>query len=252
MQDQNRELIDIAHEAEIIRHMYPEVAGLLRRAVYWLETVRNVTPEIICPCPTPEERRRDLREAQNGVAILTKKIAVWPNRIERLAVAIAERWPEYAVELRYIGPCLNPPWHEIQGFDWQEAVKELRRVWAFATHKAAVADESGDAADGGEVGNESGLVDRQSQNVTAKAGDDFRSMNWYGTIHEFTPTQAACIRVLWEHWKQETPTVGEQTILESAESNSPRLRDVFKNHAAWGTMIVPANKGAFKLEPPTE
>jgi hypothetical protein len=84
-------------------------------------------------------------------------------------------------------------------------------------------------------------------------GDDFRSVRWYGEVYEFTATQAACVKVLWEHWKRGTPVVGEPTILEAADSSSNRLRDVFDKgrHPAWDTMIVEARKGAFRLHPKT-
>lgn len=91
----------------------------------------------------------------------------------------------------------------------------------------------------------------QISTPTAAHSTDFRSVNWYGTIYEFTPTQAACVRELWKNWEQGTPVVGEATILEAADSSSDRLRDVFsKDHAAWGTLIQPAGKGAFKLVEP--
>ncbi len=82
--------------------------------------------------------------------------------------------------------------------------------------------------------------------------DDFRSVDWYGIPYTFTPTQAACVKVLWEHWDRNTPTVGEQTILEVAESACPRLINVFGHgkHPAWGEMIVSDSKGTFRLAPP--
>jgi hypothetical protein len=107
-----------------------------------------------------------------------------------------------------------------------------------------------------------GPVDQQPQDAgkipdtTPTAADDFRSVNWYGTTYEFTATQAACFRVLWEHYQQRTPAVGEQTILESADSSSSRLSNVFRTkksyHPAWNSIIVPAGKGAFKLQRPPE
>jgi hypothetical protein len=79
---------------------------------------------------------------------------------------------------------------------------------------------------------------------------DFRSVYWFGEEHIFTPTQAACVKILWENWEQRTPTVGEQTILDTADSAGSRLRDIFKGHPAWGKMIAPAGKGAFRLQEP--
>lgn len=84
----------------------------------------------------------------------------------------------------------------------------------------------------------------------AHHGIDFRSVDWFGESYAFTPTQAACVKVLWEHWEQDTPEVGDQTILEVADSTSNRLDSVFKDCPAWGTMIVPGKtKGTRRLSP---
>lgn len=84
---------------------------------------------------------------------------------------------------------------------------------------------------------------------------DYRSVHWFGTDFTFTPTQAACIKVLWEAWENKTPEVGQQAILVSAEvdSESERLADLFKNHSAWKTMIIPGStRGAFSLSDPKQ
>jgi hypothetical protein len=36
----------------------------------------------------------------------------------------------------------------------------------------------------------------------AAHGDDFRCVCWFGEVYEFTATQAACVKVLWEHWER--------------------------------------------------
>lgn len=70
-------------------------------------------------------------------------------------------------------------------------------------------------------------------------GPDFRDVSWRGTKYVFAPEQAACIRVLWEAWEQGNPLVADGTVLQKAGvGDKQRLRDVFKNHAAWGKMIV--------------
>jgi hypothetical protein len=85
----------------------------------------------------------------------------------------------------------------------------------------------------------------------ATHSDDFRSVDWFGTRYSFTATQAACIRVLWDNWERKTPEVGDATILTAAESNSERLGIVFRDHKAWGTMIVEGvTKGTHGLHPP--
>jgi hypothetical protein len=76
-------------------------------------------------------------------------------------------------------------------------------------------------------------------------------------VYTFTPTQAACVKVLLEHYKNGVPEVGESTILtnEWVDSSQTRLASVFDNgkHAAWGTMIKPGStKGTVRLAKPGE
>jgi hypothetical protein len=81
---------------------------------------------------------------------------------------------------------------------------------------------------------------------------DFASVNWYGTPHTFTANQAACVRVLWEAWKNQTPVLGGLTIIEAAgvDREDERLDLVFRDHLAWGTMIVSPLKGRYCLKAP--
>ena len=81
---------------------------------------------------------------------------------------------------------------------------------------------------------------------------DFRCVTWLGEKYTFSQMQAACVKVMWEAWENDTPSLGQQTILESAESSSERLIHVFRNgkHPAWGSMIVPDGKGIFRLSGP--
>jgi len=86
----------------------------------------------------------------------------------------------------------------------------------------------------------------------ATHGPDFRSVNWYGRPYAFTATQAACVGMLWEAWRQGTPDVGDATLLESAGSHADRLPMVFRDHDAWGTMIVNGStKGTHRLAEPS-
>jgi len=101
---------------------------------------------------------------------------------------------------------------------------------------------------------EAGNAMRSNNKDEVKHSTDFRCLDWYGQEFTFTPMQAACLKTLYENWSNSTPVVGEQTILESADSSSDRLRDVFDKgkHPAWETIIKPANKGAFQLAKPDE
>jgi hypothetical protein len=87
--------------------------------------------------------------------------------------------------------------------------------------------------------------------------EDFRTVRWYGTDYTFTPTQAACVRVLYEAYSCGRPDVGQETILNRAGSEGARVRDLFKRpggmHSAWGTMILRGpSKGLFRLANPKE
>jgi hypothetical protein len=96
-------------------------------------------------------------------------------------------------------------------------------------------------------------VGRPTEPADVAHSDDFRSVRWYGTNYLFTPTQAACVRVLWEAWERGTPVVGQESILETAGSTCCRLRDVFDKakHPAWDKMIVSPRKGSFSLAEPS-
>jgi len=96
---------------------------------------------------------------------------------------------------------------------------------------------------------DAGNVSGTNSSKSAKHSSDFRSVNWFGTLYEFTELQAACVKVLWEAWENETPTVGDATVLEAAESHAGRLMYVFRDHAAWGTMIAEGStKGTHRLD----
>ena len=87
---------------------------------------------------------------------------------------------------------------------------------------------------------------------SARHSQDYRSVHWFGTDYSFTPYQAACIKILWEAWRNGTPDVGVETILEKAGSESSRLVDVFKNNNAWQKMIVSGKtKGSYRLKEPS-
>ncbi len=77
---------------------------------------------------------------------------------------------------------------------------------------------------------------------------DYRSVKWEGEDYHFTANQAACVQQLWEAWKNGTPDVGDATLLETVGAECSRLRDIFKRHPSWGTMIVEGEtKGTHRL-----
>jgi hypothetical protein len=109
------------------------------------------------------------------------------------------------------------------------------------------------------IRNASGLIDPPPATELATPdgspthSPDFRSARWYGTLHEFTALQAACVKVLWEARDNGTPTLGDATILEAADSDAERLGLVFRDHPAWGTMIVEGStRGTHRLADPPQ
>lgn len=81
--------------------------------------------------------------------------------------------------------------------------------------------------------------------------DDFSSVRWFGTVYDFTPNQAKCVAVLWDHWNRGGLAVSSQRIRDTAEVEAERLDVVFRGHPAWGTMIVAAAKGSYRLAEPS-
>jgi len=80
---------------------------------------------------------------------------------------------------------------------------------------------------------------------------DFRSVNWFGTDYNFTPNQAAAVKLLWEARENGTPDIGGDTLATQVESDSRRPRDIFKKHSAVGNMICQGQtKGTFRLVEP--
>src|SRR5262249_52852577 len=88
------------------------------------------------------------------------------------------------------------------------------------------------------------------ENAPARHSVDFRTVTWFGKEYRFTPTQAHCVKVLWEAWQNGTPDVGQETILEEAGSDSKRLQDLFKNHKTWRELITTVQKGSYRLNVP--
>ena len=82
--------------------------------------------------------------------------------------------------------------------------------------------------------------------------DDFTSVRWHGTTYEFNKTQAHCISLLWPEWEKGKCGLSEKTIGKaiSSQNDNFRLVHTFRKHPAWGTVIVQAGKGCYRLEAP--
>jgi hypothetical protein len=76
---------------------------------------------------------------------------------------------------------------------------------------------------------------------------DFHSARWREDRFTFTDAQAVCLQLLWEAWEQGTPELADRTLLNACQSDAGQLRDVFRDHGAWNTWIVPGPKGMHRL-----
>jgi CheY-like chemotaxis protein len=75
--------------------------------------------------------------------------------------------------------------------------------------------------------------------------DEYRSVNWCGQHFDFTPGQAAVVKLLHERLRAGHPDMPQGLIFETlresglnSDNDSKRLRDLFRKHSAWGTLIV--------------
>ncbi len=95
-------------------------------------------------------------------------------------------------------------------------------------------------------GKQSWNLESQSNQFTYAT--DYRSVKLRGRRYFLTESQATAIRILHEHYLQDTPDIGQHTLLELVESKAKRLRRVFRKSNAWGELIVTGKtKGTFRL-----
>ena len=88
-------------------------------------------------------------------------------------------------------------------------------------------------------------------------GPDHAAVNWYGVLYTFAPKQRIVIAALLNARDQCYDWVSQEVLLELAESDSGKLRELFCRHPAWGTLIVSAlhhggPAGAYRLATPPE
>lgn len=84
----------------------------------------------------------------------------------------------------------------------------------------------------------------------------FESVFWFGASYTFTGKQRMVVAALWQAREQGYHWIDQAGLLEIAESDQRRLRDLFDQgrHPAWGTMIVQAQlsggpTGSYGLNP---
>lgn len=79
---------------------------------------------------------------------------------------------------------------------------------------------------------------------------DFTMVDWYGTEYAFSPgLQAGAVKALWQEWEKTGLGLHHETIRDSvdAERDNFRLPHVFRQHPAYGAMILSNGKGLYVL-----
>lgn len=94
------------------------------------------------------------------------------------------------------------------------------------------------------------LASRASGAAEARHSQDFRSVHWFGADYVFSALQAAVVRQLWEAREAGTPDVSGETLMLTAGSETREIRNAFREHPAWGTMIVSLRRGVYRLAEP--
>lgn len=78
---------------------------------------------------------------------------------------------------------------------------------------------------------------------------DFAAVVWDGQHYSFTSAQAAAVRLLWEAYEQGLYDVRHESLASAVGSDRTRMKNLFRGHPAWGTMIVSGvAKGTLRLD----
>jgi hypothetical protein len=99
-----------------------------------------------------------------------------------------------------------------------------------------------------------GVPDEPTARVAHAPG--FESVYWFGRTYTFTGKQRVVVASLWQAREQGYHWIDQAGLLELADSDQRRLRDLFDQgrHPAWGTLIVQAAlhggpSGSYGLDP---
>ena len=77
---------------------------------------------------------------------------------------------------------------------------------------------------------------------------DYRRVDWRGKRFHFSPMQSQVVRLLHEEFKEGRDELGAAVLLEGSDSTGKYVRDIFRRHCAWRTLIIKGEgKGTHKL-----
>lgn len=69
---------------------------------------------------------------------------------------------------------------------------------------------------------------------------DFSSVVWRGQTFTFSKKQRLVIAALWRAREEGYRYLSSDVLLDVAESDGGKLRNLFAKHPAWGTLVLPA------------
>ncbi len=88
-----------------------------------------------------------------------------------------------------------------------------------------------------------------AQQFAIRFSPHYRSVCWRGQTYSFSKTQAIAFGVLMRCWADGVPDVAGDYLLNAIDSDATNLCDLFRQHPAWNTIIVPgATRGTRRLE----
>ena len=77
---------------------------------------------------------------------------------------------------------------------------------------------------------------------------DYSEVTQGNTTYYFAPMQANAVRYMHERHRKGDKIIYQQEILVHVNSGSEYLKNIFKDHPAWGTLIVRAKNNYYKLD----
>lgn len=88
--------------------------------------------------------------------------------------------------------------------------------------------------------------------TVVRPSPDFRSIKWYdGRKYSFTTKQAIVLQHLWAAIEEGYEEVGQSHLLEAADSECKHLTDLFRDHPAWGIVIIRGKtSGSYRIAQP--
>jgi hypothetical protein len=82
--------------------------------------------------------------------------------------------------------------------------------------------------------------------------NDYSTVKWGDETFTFTKKQRRVVQALFAA-RREGHELHQQGLLDAADSDATRLRDLFRDHPAWGSMIAPGEDiGTYRLVYPGE